>query len=409
MTFEALTQKLGIEDHEPLPKGYYPVPDERKGELCTIEMIDNLQKKYGLFAEYYQAVREGFLDLENDPLRKTYLASISLFLKDLRASEVTTTIIKYPSSVNTPASNMLPLLAHLPGIDNTYETYRKMGLSHDETVACLKIYSIYIREEEHYRSGVVGISPAISNWMTRFTKCKIIYLGNAGLNFQPAPMADNAPFILKNRKSGKLVGVFGKNIPVHRSGIPLGSAGAEDAEGSFIAKFEETDEAYIGHTANERYISKEPITFSKEEWQLVLSPGDDMISVHIFWDADFTPEKISASLEEGVRRTIACYPEFNFKALHCNSWLMSPDVNEALGEKSKLSQFSSRFMRFPVKDAGIATLEYVFPNGYEKLEELEEKTTLQRAFKKKLLAGQHIYGTRGVIPLTELTFDKNED
>ena len=152
-----------------------------------------------------------------------------------------------------------------------------------------------------------------------------------------------------------------------------------------------------------------PITFSKEEWQLVLSPGDDMISVHIFWDADFTPEKISASLEEGVRRTIACYPEFNFKALHCNSWLMSPDVNEALGEKSKLSQFSSRFMRFPVKDAGIATLEYVFPNGYEKLEELEEKTTLQRAFKKKLLAGQHIYGTRGVIPLTELTFDKNED
>lgn len=409
MTFEELTKKLGVEDHQPIPNGYYPVPDQRKGELCTVGMIDNLQKKYGLFEEYYEAVREGFLDLENDPLRKTYLESISLYFKDLTALEATTMKIKYPSSVNTPASNMLPLLVHLPSIDGTYETYRQKGLSHDEAIACLKIYSIYLREEEHYRSKIIGISPAISNWMSRFTKCTIIYLGHAGLNFQPASLPDNSPFILKNLRSGELVGVFGKNIPVHKSGIPLGSAGAEDEEGSFIAKFEETDEAYIGHRANERYISKEPTTFSKKEWQLVLSPGDDMISVHIFWEADFTPEKVSASLEEGVRIAIACYPEFNFKALHCNSWLMSPDINEALGEKSKLSQYSARFMRFPVKDAGIATLNYVFPNGYEKLEELEEKTTLQRAIKKKLLAGQHIYVTRGVIPLTEVTFDKNKD
>lgn len=407
MTFEELTKKLGVEDQQPIPNGYYPVPDQRKGELCTIEMIDDLQKKYELFAEYYEAVREGFLDLENDPLRKEYLDAISLYFKDSTGLEGAT--IKYPPSVNTPASNMLPFLAHLPSIDGTYETYRQRGLSHDEAITCLKIYSIYLREEEHYRSKIVGLSPFVSNWMSRFTKGKILYLGHAGLNFQPAPLADNAPFILKNLKSGELVGVFGKDIPVHRSGIPLGSAGAEDEEGSFIASFKETDEAYIGHRANERYISKEPTTFSKKEWQLVLSPGDDMISVHIFWDADFTPEKVSASLEEGVRRAIACYPEFNFKALHCSSWLMSPDINEALGEKSKLSQFASRFLRFPVKDAGRSVLGHVFPNGHEKPEELEENTSLQRAFKKKLLSGKYIYVTRGVIPLTEVTFDKNEN
>ena len=64
MTFLELTKALGVDNHSDLPDGYYPVPDNRKGELCTKEMIESLQEKYDLFGEYYEAVREGFLILK---------------------------------------------------------------------------------------------------------------------------------------------------------------------------------------------------------------------------------------------------------------------------------------------------------------------------------------------------------
>lgn len=396
MTFEELTNKLGIEDHLPLPTGYYPVPDERKNELCSLEMIDSLQEKYGIFSEYYQAVREGFLDMDNDPLRKAYLDSISLYFKD--ATEEQAREIKYPQSVNTPASNMLPFLVHLPSIEKAYDIFRKRGFNHEETLSCLSIYTKYLREEENYRSKIIGISGPISNWMSRFTKGAIFYLGDGGLNFQPYKLPTTFPTVLMNKKDKHFVTIFPNNSRVHKSGVPFGSAGAKDTEGLFLTVYEETQDAFIGHCADGRTISKESQIFSKNEWEPVLSPGDDVIAVHIFWDADLTPSVVDTAFEKGVKKAIECYPEFNFKALYTCTWLLSPEVNDALGEESKLSQFASRFVRFPIASDGASVIRHVFPNSNNNLNELEENTRLQKTFKAKLLAGEFIYNTRGVIP-----------
>ncbi len=400
MTFEELTLALGVEDHAPLPEGYYPAPKERENELCSLELIDRLHEKFALFGEYYQAVREGFLDMKNDPMRKAYLDSMSLFFKDSPMKPLRK--VKYPTSVGTPASNMLPFLVHLPSVERTYEIYRERGFTHEEAIASLEIFQIYIREEEHYRTRIVGISRPISGWMCQFTKGEMFYLGRGGLNFQPSRLNDKAPYFLRNNKTGALQPVFGTAFPVHKSGLPLGCAGATEEEGSFIAQFEETETEYIGYPSDARKISLEKKAFSKDEWTLVLGPGDDIISTHIFWDADFSPETVEKAFTEGVARAKACYPEYNFKALYCNSWLMSPEINDALGEKSKLSMFSARFTRYPAKSAGKAVFGYVFPGfSADSLEDLPEKTGLQRAFKKILLAGGHIFESPGLMLISD--------
>ncbi len=401
MTFEELTKHLEIDGNPLLPNGYFPATAERSDELCTIDMIRRLQEKYNLFAEFYEAVQDGFSDLENDPYRKAYLDAVSLYFKDASIDEVLK--IKYPPSVNTTASNMLPLLVHLPSVESTYDNYRRRGLTHEEAVTCLSIYAIYLREERDYRSKIVGISPVISNWMSRFTKCTIIYLGDYGLNFQPIKTPCDFPYILKNRTSGEYITVFANGYGVHKSGVPLGSKGAKDSGGAFKTRFEETSESYIGHLADTRYIDAIPQVFSKNEWELVLKAGDDVISTHIFWDSDFTPENIDYAFKRGIDKAIKAYPEYNFKALYCCSWLMSPEINDALGDKSKLSKFSSRFLRFPiVSDAGSVNA-YVFPNNRgSDVCDYDEKTSLQRAVKKLLLDGKYVYDTCGVIPFPEL-------
>ncbi len=399
MTFQELAKQLKIDGAPKIPSCYYPVPHNRKNELCSLDMIRTLQNKYNLFAEFYEDVQDGYNDLKNDPTRKDYLDAVSLYLKDVGIDEALK--VKYPSSVNTPASNMLPLLVHLPSIENTYENYIRRGLTHEQALACLGIYSIYLREEKLYRSKITGISPAISNWMWRFTKNTIVYLGDNGLNFQAIKTPADFPYILKNRASGEYAIVFQSGYSVHKSGIPLGSKGAEDREGAFKTYFEETNDTYIGNVSNTRSIDSKTTVFSKNEWEAVLRPGDDVISMHIFWDSDLTPEKVKYSVDRGTDIVKNAYPEYAFKALYCCSWLMSPEINDALGDNSKLSKFSSSFIRFPIVSNGEAALHYVFPkdrDNFNELDKLDENTSLQRAFKKKLLAGKYIYDTCGVIP-----------
>lgn len=400
MSFLELTKALGVENHKDLPDGYYPVPESRIGELCTLDMIDSLQEKYDLFGEYYEAVREGFLDLENDPNRKLYLDSISLYLKDATLEEAIA--IKYPSSVNTPASNMLPLLAHLPSIEDVYKMLIKRGLTHDEALADLGIYKKYLYEEEKYRSKIVGIQPFISTWISRFDKGAILYFGHAGLNFQPAFMPVLSPYIIRNKKSGELKALFGNDYPVHKSGIPLGNPGAKDAEGSIKAKFYETENSYSGHPATESVISLVPETFSKEEWEKIISPGDCVVTLHIFWNADLTPEAVDHAFKEGMKKCVEYYPEYNFKALRCHTWFTNPVICDILGENSKISRFSSRFCRFPCFSGATMVMGSVFPNGRDNLEKLEEKTTLQRGVKKYLLEGKYIYESDGLLPIDEI-------
>ncbi len=399
MTFEALLKNLNVSNCILLPDSYYPAPKNRKSELCSLDMIDALQEKYNLFDEYYNDVRKAFLEIEKDALRKLFLDSVSLFLKDADYEKAEK--IRCPEPINTPASNMLPLLVHLPSIDKTYNELIKIGLTHEDALSCLSVFKIYLKEEQLYRTKIIGLSSFISFWLCRFTKLQILYFGKAGINFHMIKADSNSPYFLKNKNAGKILPVYGNNFAVHSSGIPLGSAGATANEGSFIAEFKETDDAYIGHASDETFISKVATVFKKSEWDLIVSPSDDVITLHIFWDSDLTPDIVQKALDEGVEKCKRSFPDKKFKAIRCCSWLMNPYINEILGENSKLSQFSSRFVRFPIVSGATLMYHYVFPGQKCPPEEYVAGSRLQKGVKQLLMDGKYFYETCGIIPIEQ--------
>ena len=374
---------------------YSPIPDERKAELCSLELIERLEDRFSLFGEYYDDVVAGFNDLNNDPARWEYLDILSLYLKDSEMPDAGCLV--YPPYIGTPASAIVPLLAHLPSIERLYDNMRHRGFTHEEAKTTLSIYRQYMYEELHYRGRYVGVSPSISNWMAQFTKGNIFYPGYAGLNFQLLNIAHNDPYFLRNRHTGEIQPLFGDGREFHRSGILLGSAGAQDADGMFTAQFEETDTEYIGNPSRGGLTSREQEHFSKSEWKLVLKPLDRVLTTHIFFDADLSPDQLDIAFREAKRMAREYYPECGFKGIYCSSWMMNPMIGEILGARSKIHGFASRFTRYQKKSAGTLYRSFVFPGKYETDEELPENTTLQRAFKKHLLAGGHIYEVPGVI------------
>ncbi|MBR2633951.1 MAG: hypothetical protein IKD31_00035 [Clostridia bacterium] len=396
MTLQTIAEALQLKEYPVELEPYYPIPEERRGELCTRELILHLEERFHLFGEYFSAVLEGFEDLKSDPYRKELMDILSLYLKDCTVKEARA--IKCPGTVGTPASNMMPFLIHLPSVEKAFENLLSRGFSEEEAMGTMEVYKIYLWETQNFRSGFVGLAPNISSWLTYFTKGSIFYPGFCGLNYQITALSPkNSPYFLKNKATGELLPVFGGNLVFHRSGFPLGSAGAEEEEGSFETVFEETEEEYVGHPTVGDTVSPARQRYPKSEWELALQPGDDVLSVHIFFKTDFNPETVTRSMEIGKELALRCFPERNFKAMHCCSWLLSPVLNEVLGDKAKISSFSSRFVRYPVKSAGKSVFSYVFPGKFESLEDLPENTSLQRALKKRFLGGGKVYETGGVI------------
>ena len=92
-----------------------------------------------------------------------------------------------------------------------------------------------------------------------------------------------------------------------------------------------------------------------------------------------------------------CYPEYEYKAFFCASWLLDHTLIDLLGENANTAKFSARFTNFGVKSRGESPFNYVFNrSGDVKIEELPEETGLQKILKKHYLEGKAIYDIHGI-------------
>lgn len=379
-----------------LPEGITEF-DGSEEKLCTYKLLDSLQERYALFGEYYETVKKALAEVQEDDAMTVWLESAAAYYKLCDHDHARDLPVPLPDG--SAARDLLPLLVMLPSVDAAYDIYRKRGFSHEEAVAflgCIKL-NIYIVESRIL--GRPAITTGYFRWLAHYLKGTIFDHG--GLNFEMKKAA-NSGYYLRHKVSGEIV-ILSVREMLHRSGMPLGSAGFEDDEDCFSATFEETETAFFGHPVKEFKTQKEKERFSKEQWELVLSPGDDIINVHIPRKTDLSPEKIRKAYQEAIAITKKCYPEHCPKAFICSSWLMDPALTEILGENSRIASFAAPYLRFPNKSAGKEVFSFVFrPKDAEDLSALPENTTLERGLKKKYLKGEYIYAYTGMLPFNKI-------
>lgn len=176
----------------------------------------------------------------------------------------------------------------------------------------------------------------------------------------------------------------------------LGSAGAEDPEGSFDADFQEDEKAFYGHLAVGGKASAERTVCAKAEWECILRPGDEVLGVHIPRKTDLSPEAVLRSFRGSLAFGKGLFPERAPKGLVCTTWLLSADLYEILPADSKILGFSDLFLRIPIKSNGMGLMEFVFPGHEGPLETLPETTSLQRKIKARMLSGGFVHAAAGV-------------
>ena len=116
--------------------------------------------------------------------------------------------------------------------------------------------------------------------------------------------------------------------------------------------------------------------------------GDPVIGVHIpTTDEPFTRE----TCLDAYKKAYAFFGGKNGEKMifHCSSWLLFPGIRDMVGPDSRIVDFQNTFKILQVKDSkGGGTAWRVYGKDFQKpVGELPEETSLQRGYKKRLMAG----------------------
>ena len=133
-----------------------------------------------------------------------------------------------------------------------------------------------------------------------------------------------------------------------------------------------------------------------------LKAGEPVLSIHIPTGTDLSRNALNDSYAQ-AHAFYQEYPELCFagkqpQAIVCHTWLLSPALRAFLGEDSGIRRFAGDFRICHVDDTGDGYKYFLYLAGKDvPLEELPERTSLQRAVKKHVLAGGNIGEAFGVL------------
>ncbi|MBE6645847.1 MAG: hypothetical protein E7612_10845 [Ruminococcaceae bacterium] len=391
MKLRELADALGIESYPEVLEAVYGNFTNDDSLICDVEYIKSLNEKYDFLGDYLDEVLKGAEELKNDEKLLTWARLAYAYCKD--ASSYEARKFPMPARDGSAARNMFPALVLIREIPDAVKRYEARGFTEAQIKKNLGNIGINLWVHE-ITVGYPSLSQGLYSWLTLYTKAIIV--DHKGFNYQPHSWMHDS-MVLKNKKTDERVIVMTGGV-FHKDGLFLGSAGITDEEGSFEAEFNEYTDMIFAHPVKCGRVQPNVQKYDKSEWKVVLRKGDDVVSLHIPRNTNLDPDYVSESFKEGCELVKKLYPDLSVKCLICNSWLMEPELAKILGPDAKLSKFTTRFEKHPIKDTtGAGCLGYVWPGEKGPIEERSERTTLQRGIKKLMLEGNFIRGTAGII------------
>jgi hypothetical protein len=398
MNIDEFCKKLGISYHEPLDE-YFSKGQALLSEHGTFAVdkarLIKLNEKYNFMRSFREEILAGCDEVRKDEALLLFVYVLAAIYKDGKTptysdNGVSVTITDIPDRERFD-TDIAPLYSSYFFLEEMIEDYERRRLPYEvisDTLAAMEL------EMNDYVGiyGRVGMRRYVS-WYFHWVKRDLISIGR----FQFEIM----PFRYKVRayRRGDDVKLLLDGSTVNRNGLILGAAGANEEEGSFFADIKEDRDSLVGYTTNEfGECVTSPVRL--EGYKEILRQGSMVLNVHIPSKLPLTPEICEKSYNDAVKILKKAYPEYDFKAICCASWMMEKRICEILGKKTNLSRFSDPYIGFPLQSQGKAIYSFVY-NLHQPIptEELSEDTSLRRAIKQHLLKGGFVYEKGGIIPI----------
>lgn len=356
---------------------------------------DALGDRYGILMQYRDVYKRAAEEVGKNESLSRFLALLVRALKDREFVSEDLKQFKAPSSPSGEHAieyDMLTGLAICSLVPYSFELLKARGLPSDVIRAILSLPEKGIPEYRKRNGGADGYH--LLEWFQRAIEGRLVRIGRLEIETFAAFKVHAAVFRNRNGETVSLA----DDLMLHRDGFALGAAGYRDETEAYHAEIIETDDVFFGHPFLENgFVSRDTVTLRKDEWEKVLVYDDPVVSLHIPADGSLSEQVVDETLAETKEFLARYYPDFNYKAFYCGSWLLDPQLEQMLGESSNIVKFGKRFQRYTAKSGGEAVFNFVFrkPNMEFELSELPEDTRLERALKAHYLDGKYIYEMRG--------------
>lgn len=121
------------------------------------------------------------------------------------------------------------------------------------------------------------------------------------------------------------------------------------------------------------------------------APGDLCVNLHVPETGPLRPEAVRESLRAGRTLLRRRFAEERLRVRFCVSWLLDPQLADALPEGSNIRAFQALFRIGPAKedDGDASVRKFVFGNSAVPLDELPQRTALESAAVAHWRAGRH--------------------
>lgn len=132
--------------------------------------------------------------------------------------------------------------------------------------------------------------------------------------------------------------------------------------------------------------------------QYGLPKGAPIIEVHIPRAPNLVAEDVEAALAQAKAFFATYFPEFHYREMTCDSWLLDSVLKEMLKPESNILKFQ-QFFNIVLEKPSDETLNYVLgrPTTRENVAEKEATTGLARKVKERAMAGLEFHESYGLI------------
>ena len=204
----------------------------------------------------------------------------------------------------------------------------------------------------------------------------------------------NSAFEVYRDETGKLFSVANSDF----SYMPNGKRPTKDYDGALRTPTIQIngDEMTCYVFGENGRLCPEPVTL--RGYEKVLKTGDDVLSIHIPQDGKMSPELVDDALRQAEEFFARFYPETQFSAYVCSSWLLNTDMEGFLAPESNIQKFRDRFRVVMTSTNWYSIYWHVF--GIEQflpLEQLQPKNCFQQTLLDYVKGGNTLYNGYGYI------------
>ena len=249
------------------------------------------------------------------------------------------------------------------GFDNLLELYKDRGIGEKVLADTMQNFDTWgdAYYTEFQRAGCGDYY-----WLSFHMRGLLFRIGRP--QFMPHLKFSNHVCVYRRNRDGHLLIVSDKGVLADQNGM-------QTTEGGFKTDLYQRGNTLFAHSVDkEGKISPDLTPRDITDYTLVLSDGDAVLDLHIPADGKMDFASCLASMQDIAAFAKKHFPENDYKAYTCHTWLFGPEILEFVSPKSNIARFAGLFTFAPGFDS-THSLIYQWLFGYEKYQKDHIKHT----------------------------------